>query len=893
MYGSANRVSATRPQFISIDLTFHMQIHHSLRTPAMQADITEDDIPPVAAVSGIRSPLHDNAQRLQLALAAGHLGEWSWDTATDKVEFGEEACRIFGIPPDSNVTWSGLRDRLHEEDRERARLAVEEALIRRVDYSIEYRIRRADDGRDAWVAAQGRGVYADDGAILGMIGVVRDITARRETETALRDSEQFNRTIIQSSRDCIKILNREGQILWMNDYGLRAVSLSCLDQVLGKCWVDFWSEAYRDAARHAINAAAAGGTGSFLGSLTIDGRTSWWDVVLTPIVAAGGERGRVLAVSRDVTDRITAEQALQEESRVLEAIHHTGAMLASQLDLQSLLQSVTDAATRLSGAQFGAFFYNSVNEDGEAFLLYTLSGAPREAFERFGHPRATAMFGPTFRGEGIIRCDDVLTDPRYGQWAPHHGMPAGHLPVRSYLAIPVTSRSGETIGGLFFGHPEPGVFTARSERLLAGLAAQAAIAIDNAKLYEAAQWLAKEREELLESERHARGEALRMSELKDEFLATLSHELRTPLSAILGWAQVLRRGAISDADLRKGVDTIERNARVQVQLIDDLLDMSRIVSGKIGLNLQLLNPVTFVEAALETVRPSAEAKRLRLETELNAGAALVCGDAGRLQQVLWNLLSNAIKFTPAEGRICVTLQEHGGHITIAVTDTGIGIRPEFLPYVFDRFRQADSSTSRRFGGLGLGLSIVKHLVELHAGSVSVHSAGEGAGAAFAVELPVMDAEGAGRNAGPLFDARQLPVAHQFEILDLTDVKVLVVDDEADARDLFQRLLVECDAQVICASSPEEALLLAEREKPHVFVSDIGMPGMDGFELLRRIRALGPERGGRVPAIALTAFGRLEDRTKALRAGFLGHLTKPVDPSELVTMIANIVEQSRK
>jgi PAS domain S-box-containing protein len=322
--------------------------------------------------------------------------------------------------------------------------------------------------------------------------------------------------------------------------------------------------------------------------------------------------GRVWSF-RDITERRHAEEALRDETRVLELVNKTGASLASTLDLQSLVQAVTDAATQLSGAKFGAFFYNTTDERGDAFMLYALSGAPREAFDKLGHPRATPLFGPTFKGDGPILCDDVLKDPRYGKMGPHAGMPHGHLPVRSYLAVPVVSRSGEVIGGLFFSHPETGVFTERSERIISGVAAQAAVAIDNARLYEAAQNAAREREMLLASERSARTEAERMSEMKDEFLATLSHELRTPLSAILGWSHILQRGTANEADLRKGLDVIERNARVQAQLIEDLLDMNRITSGKVRLDIQPVDPLTFIEAALETVRPAADAKGIRLD----------------------------------------------------------------------------------------------------------------------------------------------------------------------------------------------------------------------------------------------------------------------------------------
>jgi signal transduction histidine kinase len=467
-------------------------------------------------------------------------------------------------------------------------------------------------------------------------------------------------------------------------------------------------------------------------------------------------------------------------------------------------------------------------------------------------------------------------------------MPPGHLPVRSYLAVSVISRSGEVIGGLFFGHPETGVFSERIERIIVAIAAQAAVGIDNARLYDAARRSARERHELLSRERSARAEAERMSELKDEFLANLSHELRTPLNAILGWAQMLRLGDRSPADVAKGLETIERNARAQTQLVEDLLDMSRILSGKVRLDVQTLEPLGFIDAALDTVRPAAAAKGIRLETLFDSTAGSISGDPSRLQQVMMNLLSNAIKFTERGGKVEVLLERVDAYIEISVTDTGVGIRSEFVPFVFDRFRQADASTTRRHGGLGLGLSIVKHLVELHGGSVRVASRGEGQGATFAVQLPVLLQQQSVHVEPSVHADAPSSLPSSFAALDLAGVRVLVVDDEPDARDLLKHMLASCAAEVLIAGSADEGLRLLEAHQPHVLVSDIGMPEVDGYEFLRQVRRLERRRGGRIPAIAVTAFARSEDRTRALRAGFLVHIAKPVDPAELVATIASVL-----
>jgi PAS domain S-box-containing protein len=619
-----------------------------------------------------------------------------------------------------------------------------------------------------------------------------------------------------------------------------------------------------------------------------DGSVHWISDKAKAAVDVSGKPLYMTGACSDITNSKQNAEALREETRILELLNETGSLLASKLDLESLLQVVTDAATKLSGAEFGAFFYNTTDERGDSFLLFALSGTPREAFEKLGDPRATALFGPTFRGDPPIRSDDVRSDPRYGSMGPHHGMPTGHLPVRSYLAVPVRSRTGEVLGGLFFGHSQPGVFTERSERLIVGVAAQAGIAVDNARLYESAQTAADERKKLLDSERAARASAERMSMMKDEFLATLSHELRTPLNAILGWARILRTGGKGRDDLLRGLETIERNALAQTELIEDLLDMSRITSGKVRLDIQPVSPAVVIERALDTVAPSAEAKGLTMHRILDPSAGPIAGDPGRLQQVMSNLLSNAIKFTPRGGQIKVVLERVNSHIEISVVDTGIGINPLVLPELFERFRQGDSSTTRHFGGLGIGLSIVKSLVELHGGTVEITSSGEGQGTTVVVRLPLTAVyrQPVGDRVHPGARIPEGPAV----ATELAGLDVIVVDDQIDARELVSRVLEESGASVRQAASADEAIRMLRDRQPHVLVSDIGMPDADGYELLRRVRELSAEGGGNVPAIALTAFARSDDRTRALRAGFLAHVAKPVDPAELVATVASVARR---
>jgi len=402
----------------------------------------------------------------------------------------------------------------------------------------------------------------------------------------------------------------------------------------------------------------------------------------------------------------------------------------------------------------------------------------------------------------------------------------------------------------------------------------------------------EERSRLLSSEKLARNEAERANRLKDDFLATISHELRNPLNAILGWAHMMRLGKLNEANTERAVETIYRNAKSQSQLVADLLDVSRIISGKLRLDVRTVDLISIVNAAIDSIRPATDAKSIRLQTLLDPAAGPISGDADRLQQIVWNLLTNAVKFTPKGGRIQVKLQRIDSHVEIVVTDSGVGINKEFLPYVFDRFRQADASTTRIHGGLGLGLSIVHQLVDLHGGTVAVESEGEGKGATFTIMLPFV---------GVISQTEPEPASLtqsedilSFEGLpSLQGLKVLVVDDEADTRELIGEVLKECGSEVIITCSAAEALEALEQHQPDILISDLGMPDEDGYSLIEKIRALPLERGGNIPAAALTAYARAEDRMRVLRSGFQFHLPKPVDSAELVTVVASLAGRAYK
>ena len=404
----------------------------------------------------------------------------------------------------------------------------------------------------------------------------------------------------------------------------------------------------------------------------------------------------------------------------------------------------------------------------------------------------------------------------------------------------------------------------------------------------------EQREQLLGVERTAREEAERIGRMKDEFLATLSHELRTPLSAILGWAQILARPEDRDEEtVAQGIEVIERNARAQSKLIEELLDMSRIISGKVRLDIGAVNLADIINAALAAVRPSADAKGIRLQSTFDPSVDVVKADPNRLQQVLWNLLSNAVKFTSRGGRAQVALTRVESHIEISVADTGQGIKREFLPHVFERFRQADASTTRTHGGLGLGLAIVKNLVELHGGVVRASSPGEGHGSTFVVSLPLTPQFSAGAEESPSFLSTQTPSGDAVKRISLNGIRVLIVDDEPDARSLIRRFLEVSHAEVTVADSMATALEAIAREVPDILVSDIGLPDQDGYDLIRELRLLPADRGGSIPAIALTAFARTEDRQRALVGGYQMHISKPVDVAELIAAIKSLVDLAQR
>jgi PAS domain S-box-containing protein len=552
------------------------------------------------------------------------------------------------------------------------------------------------------------------------------------------------------------------------------------------------------------------------------------DFIFQPIFATSGAVTGIFVLGND----ITAQKRLEIERERLATIVEESTDFIGVCDLEGNVFFVNEAGQRLVGLE----------KDG------VLTSNLRDYF--FPEDRAFV--------EGTI-VPEILAK---GHWE-------GEVHFRSFktgAAIPMYYNA--------FGIREPG--TSRY-RALATISRD----ITPQKRQEA------ERAALLQREQAARTDAEQANRLKDEFLATVSHELRTPLNAMLGWVRMLRAGQVAAEKQPSVLETIERNARVQSQVIDDLLDVGRIVSGKLQVQMAPVLISTVVQAAIDTVRPAADAKGVSLEGRCEVDAT-VLGDAGRLQQVVWNLLSNAVKFTPPGGRVEVLVTRLDSNVDITVTDTGAGIAPEFLPYVFEPFRQADGSTTRAHGGLGLGLSIVKHLVDIHGGTLAVSSEGVGRGASFTVRLPVVASRQAGeRPSAP--DSR--PAAELVYPPEIKGLRLLVVDDEEATRELLRAVLERAGAQVETARSASEAVVSFQQNRPDILLTDIAMPGEDGYSLIRRIRALPADQGGRVPAVALTGHARMIDRTRALMAGFRAHVPKPIEPAELMAVLVALVRAS--
>jgi len=688
--------------------------------------------------------------------------------------------------------------------------------------------------------------------------------------------------------DMLAIADISGTIRQLNPSWQRTLGFSD-EELKARPLLDFVHPDDREATGAQLEALRAGAAITYFENrfASKGGGYRWLGWTAAPFAA----EGLVYIFARDLTERRKAEEervklireqtaraAAEAAERRAAFLAEAGVALTSSLDYNETLSKLVSLAVP---ALSDWCFIDVLDDNGRPRRLAVAYARAEDG----GLAEEVRAFSPALEGttpearalqpgQAAVRVADARD--RLAELAQDEGHRAllETLGVRSVMVVPIVSRE-RTLGALSLLSSHSGRVFGRDDLDLAEeLGRRAALAVDNARLYRASQ--------------DARATAEKANRAKDEFLATLSHELRTPLTPILGWTVMLRSGTLDQPSILRGLEVIERNVRAQTQLIGDLLDVSRIITGKLRLDVRPIVIVPVIEAGVEAVRPSAEAKGIALGVEVPPDVPTITGDPDRLQQVVWNLVSNAVKFTPQGGRIEVRLRREPSCLTLSVADDGKGIEPEFLPHVFERFRQADSTSTRAHGGLGLGLAIVRHLVELHGGTVQAESRGPGEGSTFTVRLPLAAPVDAPASPRAVPAGGETPAAE----VRLDGVKVMVVEDETDVRDFLRVSLVQYGADVSTFATSAEALQAVEEERPDVLVSDIGMPDEDGYAFIRRVRALGPERGGQVPAAALTAYAKGEDGHRVLSAGFQVHLPKPVQPSELATVVATLAGRAR-
>ncbi|AFZ21291.1 PAS domain-containing protein [Allocoleopsis franciscana] len=830
--------------------------------------------------SRTEAELRESEARLQLALRVGRMGTWDWDMQTHASLWSEGHFTVLGLQPNEcEPSYEIWASRVHPDDLAEVEAKLQQALADKKEFHDEYRLRWSD-GSIHWVEARGKFTYDSQGNPKHSIGVVIEITERKQAEQEreqLLERERIARseaeaaqhqlaTIFDTSPVGLALLDEKQRFIAINE-ALAEINGLTREQHLGHSipelfghsdpqLVEVFHQIYTTgnpfiSPNFAVNVPGRN-----------DRRPGYYNVYYLPTVNSKGQVEGVLVYVVDVTERLQLEHAQR-------FLSEASAVLASSLDYQTTLEQVAqltvpelaDWCTVHMVEEDGAIAQIAVAHIDPAKLEWAYQIRDKYPLNP-DDPRGAAYTLRTGESDLVPEIPDELLV--------HAARDSEHLEIlrqvgfRSVMTVPLRTQT-RILGVISFISAESErQYTLTDLQLAEELARRASLAIDNAQLYRVAQ--------------RDRAKAEAANRIKDEFLAVLSHELRSPLNPILGWTKLLRTGRLDATKTQQALETIERNAKLQAQLIEDLLDVSRILQGKMMLNVAPVNLGTTIEAALETVRLAAEAKHIQIQTLLNPIFGTVSGDTNRLQQVIWNLLSNAVKFTPAGGRIEVQLKQVGTYAQIQVKDTGKGISPEFLPYVFDYFRQEDGTTTRKFGGLGLGLAIVRYFTELHGGTVQADSPGQNLGATFTIRLPLNVVE-----PEPSSDHK-----HPESATDLAGVHVLVVDDDADMRELAAFTLMGSGAEVTTAASAAQALTFLNQSVPDLLLCDIGMPEMDGYALIRQIRKWSPEKGGMIPAIALTAYAGEINQQQALAAGFGMHISKPVEPEELVKAIARLL-----
>ncbi|ARV58591.1 histidine kinase [Nostocales cyanobacterium HT-58-2] len=829
--------------------------------------------------------LRESKARLQLALKVGRMGTWDWDMLMDTVTWSDGQFTIMGLQPNEcQPSYEIWLKSVHPDDLAQTEQALQQAMLKRMEYYNEYRTLWAD-GSIHWTEARGKFTYNLQGQPTRMIGVLIDITERKQAEQEREQLLERERiahaqveaaqrqlaTIFETSPMGIGLLDSQQRFIAINE-ALAEINGLTREQHLGHSIPELFGqsdpklvEVFHDiyttgnpfiSPNFAVNVPGRS-----------DRRPGYYNVYYLPTTNQNGQVESVLVYVVDVTVRCRLEQAQHFLAKA-------GRVLASSLDYQTTLTNIA----RLVVPQLADWCtVHIVDETLTTRRLAVTHVNPEkvawadELEQRYPHdsnaPRGVAQVIRTGQSEIYQDISDALLV--------ESARDADHLQLlrevgfSSVMIVPLRVQD-RTLGAISFIAAESGRRYDQADLALAEeLGRRAALAVENAQLYQLAQ--------------RDRAKAEAANRVKDEFLAVLSHELRSPLNPILGWTKILRSKRLDSTKAEQALETIERNAKLQAQLIEDLLDVSRILQGKMKLNVAPVNLAATIEAALETVRLAAETKNIQIQTIFNSVCGTVLGDANRLQQVVWNLLSNAVKFTSSGGRVEVRLEQVGTYAQLQVKDTGIGISPEFLPHVFEYFRQEDGTMTRKFGGLGLGLAIVRHLTELHGGTVQANSLGQNLGATFTVLLPLNIVE----------QKLSSDDSHSEGVTHLTGIQILVVDDDADMRELAEFILTQSGAQVTTAASAAQALAILNQFIPDLLLCDIGMPEMDGYSLIRQIRKSLPQQGGTVPAIALTAYAGEINQQQALAAGFQMHISKPVEPEKLVQAIVQLLHPNEQ
>jgi PAS domain S-box-containing protein len=720
---------------------------------------------------------------------------------------------------------------------------------------------RGKDGIYRWFLSRALPIRDETGRILSWFGTNTDITDRQQAEEALRDSESRFRLMVESAKEyAIFTMDMNGKVINWNSGAERLLGYSESEIVGQNYQILFTPEdiAQGIEKQEMESALQEGGANDERWHQRKDGIRFWANGLAMPLLDEAGQVQGFMKILRDMTEEKQASERLQ-------LLYETASDLLTAEQPLVLMNSLLSKLSVQMNLQFYVQYFIQEDDQRPVLQLILFNGLSEEAV----HPLRQLDLGEGICGWVAQQQHQIVLNEVQQSTLPNAQV-LRSMGVTAYASQPLIVQ-GRLLGTLAFGSFTRTELAPEEAALLQAISDQVAVAIDRANLTAS---LRQQTEQLSHANR-----------VKDEFLAVLSHELRTPLNSILGWSKLLRTRKYDEATVNRALETIQRNAQLQTQLIEDLLDVSRILQGKLSLKVSPVAWNFIIQAAIETVSLAAEAKAIQIRTMIEPDVGKVSGDSGRLQQVVWNLLSNAVKFTPQGGQISIKLEQIENQAQVTVSDTGKGIEPEFLPYVFDYFRQADSATTRKFGGLGLGLAIVRQIVELHGGTVAVESPGEDQGSTFTVRIPLLNP----KSEQSKDENQSLNLTSEGS--SLAGLRILVVDDETDSRNFTAFVLEQEQAEVMALSSALEALQELERYNPDVLLTDIGMPDMDGYMLIRQVRTRSPEQGGQVVAIALTAYAGDYDQQQALQVGFQHHLAKPIEPDELIKTIATLTRKS--